>query len=235
MKAGVWQGMCVVALAMGAMSACAQSSRMSPEELNRLESYTHVPPDVKAFAADYVAAWNAKDMGRVLALTVPQWRGCVTPENKDVYDQIERAQMRDSITPDYRLSFRPVNGSNVRALAATLTFPVKPERELGIDWEYPNTNDGGSTVLWLVRGNGRWMADFPCMTAKGIRDFRDGAADREKYKAMAAKVKEPLRGELMGMLNKHQTGEAEQRYKAATGCDMKTAVLVVNALAGNMP
>lgn len=240
MKAAVLQGMCVVVAAIAAsvsaypQSSSAQSSGMSPEELKRMESYTHVPPDVKAFAADYVAAYNSKDPERVLALNVPEWRACITPANKDVYDVLLRAR-RDPITADYMLMLMPVNEGNLKAFAQDTYFPVKPERELHIDWQYPNTVDSGQVVLYLVHQNGRWNTDSPCMTAKSIRDFRDGAADREKYKAMAAKVKEPLRGELLAMLERHQAGEAEQRYKAATGCDMKTAVLVVNALAGNMP
>ena len=239
MNPGVWQGMCVVALAMGpisafAQSSSAQSSRMSPEELRRMESYTHVPPDVKAFAADYVAAYNSKDPERVLTLNVPEWRACVTPANKDVYDALLRA-LRDPITADYTLMLMPVNEGNLKAFAQDTYFPVKPDRELHIDWQYPNSVDSGQVVLYLVHRNGRWNTDSPCMTAKAIQDFRDGAADREKYKAIAAKIKEPLRGQLLAMVGKHQLGEAEERYKAATGCDMKTAVLVVNALAGGMP
>lgn len=234
MQAGRAGCVLVLLLAVTA-SGRAQNSTMSPAEMNRLESYTHVPPDVKAFAAEYVAAWNAKDHGRLMGLIVTEWRACVTPENKDVYDQIERVQWRDEIAPAYRLSLQPVNESNIKALSAMETFPVKPERELHIDWEYPQTRDGESTVLWLARENGRWMADFPCMTAKEIRDYRDDAADREKYKAMAAGIREPLRSELLAMLRKHQLGEAEERYKAVTGCDMKTATLVISALDGRMP
>lgn len=236
MKAAVWQGMCVVALAVaGPISACAQSSRMSPEELNKLESYTHVPPDVKAFAAEYVAAYNSKDPGRVMALNVPEWRACVTAANKDVYDELMRPQLRDPITADYTLMLMPVNEGNLKAFAQDTYFPVKPERELHIDWQYPNTVDGGQVVLYMVHRNGRWSTDQPCMTAKGIQGFRDDAADREKYKAKAAEIKEPLRGELLAMAGKHQLGEAAERYKKVTGCDMNTAMLVVNALAGEMP
>ncbi|HKR26017.1 MAG TPA: hypothetical protein VJS11_01135 [Acidobacteriaceae bacterium] len=240
MRAG-WQGMCVVAAAMAvAVSAfgqgsSAQSSRMSPEELKRMESYTHVPPDVKAFAAQYVAAWNAKDMGRLVSLNLPESRACITPATKPVYEQSMRAQWHDPITPDYTLMLMPVNEGNLKAFVQDLHFPVKPERELHIDWQYPGTMDSGQAVVYLVRQNGRWMGDFPCMTAKAIRDFNDDAADREKYKAMAAGIKEPLRGELLAMLQKHQSGEAAERYKTATGCDMGTAMRVIFALDGGMP
>jgi len=235
MRAG--QAMCVLVAALTVVAAgrAQDSSRMSQEEVKRMESYTHVPADVKAFAAQYVAAWNAKDPARLATLIVPGSRACVTAENKAVYDEIQRTEMRDAVAPGYLLSLMPVNEGNLKALTQQGYFLVKPERELHIDYDYPNTRDGGQLLLYLVHENGRWMADFPCMTTQAIQDYREGAADRAHYKAIAAGIKEPLRSELMAMLQKHQTGEAEERYKAATGCDMRTAMLVVNALDGRMP
>lgn len=200
-----------------------------------MESYTHVPADVKAFAAEYVAAWNTKDLARLARLIVPGSRACVTAENKAVYDEIQRTDMRDAVAPGYLLSLMPLNEGNLKAMASEGYFLVKPERELHVDYDYPNSRDGGQLLLYLVHENGRWMSVFPCMTPHAIQEYRDGAPDRAHYKAIAAGIKEPLRSELMAMLQKHQTGEAEERYKAATGCDMRTAMLVVNALDGRMP
>jgi hypothetical protein len=235
MRAG--QAMCVLVAALTVMAAARaqDSSRMSQDEVKRMESYTHVPPDVKAFAAEYVAAWNAKDPAKLAQLIVPGSRACVTPESKAVYDEIQRTEMRDAVTPGYLLSLMPIDEANLKAMKQQGYFLVKPERELRVDYDYPNTRDGGQLLLYLVHENGRWMSDFLCMTAHAMQDYREGAADRARYKAIAAGIKEPLRSELMAMLRKHQTGEAEERYKAATGCDMKTAMLVVNALDGRMP
>ena len=191
---------------------------------------TTVPPDVKAFASQYVAAYNAKDKAKVESLYAPESHACITPATRDVYDYLLTSQMRSPIPPKYTLTFSPVNESNLNALASMVHFPVKPERELHIDYQYPGTDDGGQLVLWLVRQNGRWMADFPCMTDEGLKNFRDNAAAREHYKAMAAEIKEPLRSELLGMLRQHKSGEASTRYQQATGSDMKTAMLVVDAL-----
>lgn len=191
---------------------------------------TSVPPDVKEFASQYVAAFNSKDVSRLLALNLPQSQACITPANKDVYDELLNLEMRDPIPPNYMLSLMPVNEGNWKALAAEESFPVKPERELHIDYQYPQTSDGGQEVLWLVHQNGRWVGDFPCMTAHEIQDYRDDSASREHYKAIAAAIKEPLRSQLLAMLRAHQTGEAETQYQKATGSDMRTSVLVMNAL-----
>lgn len=195
---------------------------------------TPVPPDVKAFAARYVAAFSAKDKAQLYSLYPTRFLSCLTPDNKAVYDALLSMQMRDPVPPDYLLSFLPVNDGNLKAFADTISFPVKPERELHIDYQYPNTNDAGQIVIWLVRQNGRWVADFPCMTDHGIQEYRDDADAREHYNAIAAAIKEPLRSELIAMLRAHQTGEASSRYKEATGSDMRTSMLVVDALRNQM-
>jgi hypothetical protein len=194
-----------------------------------------VPPDVKAFAAQYVAAYNSRVEARLLSLNLPESRACITSANKDVYDQIARGMMRESVPPDYVVSLMPVNEGNLKALASQAYFLVKPQRELHIDYQYPDTNDGGQLVLWLVHQGGRWMGDFPCMTEASLKDFRDSAAAREHYRTVAAAVKGPLRSELLAMLRKHQSGEAAERYQKATGSDMRTAMLVVNALQDQIP
>ena len=191
---------------------------------------TPVPPDVKAFAAQYVAAYNSKDPARLLALYLPQSRACITPENKAVYDELAALNRHDHVPPGYLLSVSPVNEANLNAFSSQMHFLVKPERELRIDYQFPDTSDGGQLMLWLVRQNGHWLSDFPCMTAQGLKSFRDNAAAREQYKKMAAGIKEPLRSQLLAMLRKHQLGEAELRYQKETGAEMRTCMLVVNAL-----
>jgi len=198
--------------------------------LNMRAQDTSVPPDVKAFAAQYVAAFNAKDKVRLASLYLPESRVCITPANHDVYDTMISMQMRDRIPSDYHLWISAANESNLKAVATLATFAIKPERDLHIDYQYPGTNDGGDTDIALVRRNGRWMADFPCMTPEAIQDFRDGAADREHYRAMAAAIKEPLRSQLLAMLRAHQDGEAATRYQQVVGGDMKTAMMVMNGL-----
>lgn len=217
MKSGFLQMICLAALILSIT-------------LNVRAQDTSVPPDVKAFAAQYVAAFNAKDIARFESLNLPQSRACITPANKEIYESVLLLQMRDNVPPGYMLSLMPVNEGNLKALANDAYFPVKPERELHIDYQYPETNDGGQLVLWLVRQNGRWIGDSPCMTEHGIKDYRDNAAARQHYKTLAAAIKEPLRSQLLAMLRVHKTGEAETRYQQVAGGDMRTAMLVINAL-----
>lgn len=191
---------------------------------------TSVPPDVRAFAVQYVAAVNAKDVTRIRSYFVPQSRACITPENKEVYDSVLAMQITDHIPSTFILTQLSVNQSNLKALSEVQYLPVKAERELRIDYQYPGTSDGGVVVLWLARENGRWMDDHPCITAHGLKIYRENAAAREHYRALANDIKEPLRAELVGMLRAHQTAQAEFRYHQATGSNLQTSMLVINAL-----
>ena len=154
---------------------------------------TKVPPEVRSFAAQYVAAINAKDFTRLRSYFVPQSRACITPENKEVYDSVLAMQFTDHIPRAYVLTQMAVNQSNLRALSDVQYLPVKPERELRIDYHYPGTNDGGVVVLWLARQDGRWMDDRPCITAHGIKVYRENSAARRAYWHAARATNRPGR------------------------------------------
>jgi hypothetical protein len=187
-----------------------------------------VTPDIKAFAAQYVAAINAKDSAKLWSYLTPESRACVTPENKDVYNTLFGVQVEETIPRDYMLNLTPVNENNVKAMADQQYFPVKPEHQLQIDYQLGNDSYG--VILFLVKQNGHWLAAQPCATQKFIDEFRADAPERAKFKQTAAEIKDPLRSELLALIAKHDTAAANSRYKAATNSDYHTAVLVVNAL-----
>jgi hypothetical protein len=187
-----------------------------------------VTPDIKAFAAQYVAAINAKDSAKLWSYLTPESRACVTTENKDVYATLFAVQMEETIPRDYLLNLTPVNQNNAKAMADRQYFPVKPEHQLQIDYQLGNDSYG--IVLFLVRENGHWLAAQPCATDKFIAEFRTDAPEREKFKQTAAQIKDPLRGQLLALIAQHDTAAANSRYKEATGSDYHTAVLVIYAL-----
>jgi hypothetical protein len=190
------------------------------------------PAEAKALAAQYVAAANAKDIPRLLTLYHPKSAACITPDTKDYYDWALGVSMRDSIPADYRFTVMAVNEGNRKGIESMARFPVNPTSEMHID--YQQGNDVGSVVLWLAQENGRWFADQPCVTEQSLKIFRDGAAARKeaqaRYKSLADGIKDPLRSELMGMLGKHDTAAAIDRYRQASGQNTTTSMLVINEL-----
>ncbi len=216
------------ALALAVACLFALPLAMPTRAQNGFPGSLPVSPEVKAFAARYVAAINAKDSAKLWSYLAPETRACVTPENKDFYDAIFGSQMEDTIPPNYLLELLPVNEGNVKAVSGLAYFPVKPEHQLQID--YQTGNDGGSIILYLVRQNGRWFADQPCSTEKAIADFRAGAPDRAHYKDLAAQITDPLRSQLLKLLAAGDTPTAIDKYKSATNSDTRTAMLVLHAL-----
>jgi len=202
--------------------ACCASAQTQP-----------VPEDVRAFAARYVAAINAGDAARILAMYNSQSLACITPENKDFYDTVMPIHPSDHVPPGYTVSLLPVNQDTLRVLADTETFPIKPLNELHID--YQQGEESGTVILWLVRENGRLMGDFPCATESALKQYRDQAPQRREleahYKSLAAGIQQPLRDELLALLRDHKRSSAITRYREASGQDYKTAIFVLNDLA----
>jgi len=198
----------------------------------RTQPLSAQPPDIQAFVKQYVAAFNAKDLARLYALNYSKSGACITPATKDFYEGSLAMQMRDSIPANYTVTVLAVNEGNLKAIESFGRFPVKPARELHID--YQQGEDSGTVIVYLVKENGRWTDDFPCASEQSIKEFRDDAPENARllahYKAIADGIKEPLRSELVKMLRAHETGRATDRYHEASGQDMKTSMLVINAL-----
>jgi hypothetical protein len=189
-----------------------------------------LPEDARVFAARYVAAINARDAKGILAMYNAKSLACITPQTKDFYDAVIPVHASDRVPADYRISLLPVNEGNVKALADSQTFPVKPLNELHID--YQQGEESGTVILYLVRENGRWVGDFPCATEAALKQYRDQAPQRKEFeahcKALADGIQQPLRNELIALLRDHKRSTALDRYRAASGQDFRTAVFVIN-------
>jgi hypothetical protein len=200
----------------------------------RAQGLSAQPPDIQAFVKQYVAAFNAKDLGRLYALNYSKSAACITPASKDFYDGSLASQMRDPIPANYTVKVSAVDENNLKAIESFGRFPVQPARELHID--YQQGDDLGSVVAYLVKENGRWTDDFPCVSEAYLKKFHDDAPENAKlmahYKALADGIKEPLRSELLTLLRAHETATATDRYREASGQNMKTSMFVINALDG---
>ena len=188
--------------------------------------------EAKGFVTEYVAAFDAKDAARLQALYDSKSQACIASEDKDFYEFSLAIMWRDPIPAKYTFAVSPVNEINLKAIETFGRFPRKPERELHID--YQQGEDSGTTVVYLVRENGRWRADQPCPTEETVKKFREDAPARKereaRYESLASGIQEPLRSQLVKMLREHKTGEAIELYKKASGQDGQTSMLVIDQL-----
>ena len=58
----------------------------------------------------------------------------------------------------------------------------------------------------------------------------EGAEQQRKTARLVAALKNPLRSELRDLLRRQQKIDAVKKYRKATGADLTTAVMVINAL-----
>jgi hypothetical protein len=192
-----------------------------------------LPPDVKNFATQYIAAINAKDEARLTALYSSQSRACIAAEDRDFYKMALDTMWHEPIPSNATITVSAVNEGNLKAIESFGAFPAKPTRELHIDYQVGN--DGGLVIVYLVTENGHWAADQPCPTAESVKQFHAGDAARAHYKQMAQEIQEPLRAQLIAFLRQHDTASAIDRYHAASGQDKNTSMLVIDALQQQLP
>jgi hypothetical protein len=87
----------------------------------------------------------------------------------------------------------------------------------------------------LAQANGRWFAVDPCPNAKGRTFFAEQRAEGERQMAegaaRAAEMPESLRTEIKQLLAQNHWTAAIDRYREATGADLRTAAIVINAMA----
>lgn len=190
------------------------------------------PGDVKNFVTQYVAAFNAKNNARLDFLLYPKSLACVTPQNREYYDEARAVQTRDAIPANYTFKVSPVNAKNLKSLESMWHFPVPPTQQLQI--EYQQGEDAGTVLVYLVQENGRWLQDDPCATEQTLKEFRDDAPARKRRiaqdKALAAAVKEPLRSDLVRLLREHKRMTATKKYQEATGKNYETCMFVIYEL-----
>lgn len=62
------------------------------------------------------------------------------------------------------------------------------------------------------------------------QQFVERIEKQKKAAALAAALKDPLRGELQDLLRQEQKIDAVKKYQKATGVDLTTAMLVMDAL-----
>ena len=140
--------------------------------------------EIKSFVSRYVAAFNAQDAARLESLYSSRLQTCLAAEKrdyKDFYDFMLATMWRDPIPAKYTFKVSAVNETNLKALETFGHFAVKPARELHID--YQQGDDLGSIVIYLVRENGRLVADQPCASETTMKQFRDDTPAREEREA----------------------------------------------------
>jgi hypothetical protein len=188
-------------------------------------------------AQSYIAALQAKDPAKIEALLHPAVRACENAATKEYFDFLRSHAFDNVPGAEYKVNVSPIAKDSLLFVPPKEQFPypVPPIYQFQIDW---NRNPDGSDIASVVRAmapsHGSWFVVYPCPNAAGIKEFRErmakGWEQKEHAKALAADLKEPLKGQLLDLLKQRKRIDAVKAYREATGADLTTASLVMDAL-----
>src|SRR5262249_16220010 len=80
--------------------------------------------------------------------------------------------------------------------------------------------NSATAILWLTQEGKGWVQVFPCATPETLQQFKSNlpeiTANEEKTKALVEGLRDPLRAELISMLQQGKSASAATRYAEAT-------------------
>ena len=191
-------------------------------------------PAQQTFAQEYIAAITGSDIERYKRLLHPRTRACINADNADFFNNIfSRRVGRSAKNP--RTSLEKITNSAMFSPARSngVSYPARPSHLLHINLVSTASKQYALSV-YLVRETGLWYEVLPCPSAKSLVALREAtrkdAEENLKARAMADSLQDPLRTELVNLLQAEGPLVATQRYAEATQVDPALARRVVKAL-----
>jgi hypothetical protein len=234
-----------MAAAMLAVCACAgcrgESKAPAPEATMALTATpsptpTPAPPLSAAqrrFVDAFVNAVNAKDAAAMRKLVMPEALACY---NKDTEPYLQRRlerHLRYTIPPDYKVSFSPFG----RALGASpsFTIPAQPTEVMQIEF----SGKGGRKVTLpdaVTQEKGGYYLFVPCLTLTGAAHLKARRAKHEasmrKARQAYTRLQEPLRSQLATLLRQGKKSDAVLLCMQNLDVDRRTAIYLLDIIAG---
>lgn len=191
------------------------------------------PATIDGFVKSFVAAINGRDVIASRGLWHSKSLACITPDSADFYDRAFKVSSRHPIPLDYKSTSKPVGPGDDLGFQGYAVFPVRPTQEVHLDYS-KGAENSGTVIFWLVQEGNGWAEVFPCATPDTLQKFKaklpEIRSNEEKTKSLVDALQDPLRGELVAMLQQGKSASAASRYAQATGQDRTTAMYVVEEI-----
>jgi hypothetical protein len=191
-------------------------------------------PEQQAFAHKVASAMYSKDFAAMKQLIAPSTLKCIGKNQDFLEDRIKR-QLQLPISRNYKLTITKLQ-SKVLTGSKFATYPLPPTYLMGMQF---TAEDGNNDTVNLPIGqeNGEWYESQPCPTALGMERFAKlqqmRATERERAKAAATQVKDPVKSQLLALIGKHDNIAAWRVCMASTHYDFPTCRGVVAILGGD--
>jgi hypothetical protein len=219
------------------IAAAAFVSPLEAQELVRARDNSPViqmTPAQQTFAQEYVAAVTGPDIERYKRLLHPRTRACMNADNADYFNNIfARRTGRSAKNPRSTLEKVKDYGMFSPARNNGVSYPARPSHLLHINLVSTASKQYALSV-YLVRENGLWYEVLPCPSAKSLVMLREAnrkdAEENMKARAMADSLQDPLRTQLVNLLQSEGPVVATQHYAEIAQVDPTLARRVVKAL-----
>jgi len=218
------------------IAIAAATARLEAQELVRAgeSPVLQMTPAQQTFANAYLSAITGPDIERYKRLIHPRTRSCMSAENADFFNRIfERRVRRVARNPS--MSVEKVRDAGLYSSARSngLNYPSRPSHIIHINLISTGSKQYAISAL-VVRENGLWYEVLPCPSARSLGVMREAqrldAEENLRARAMADSLQEPMRAELLTLLQQTGSVSAAKWYAETAQVDMTMARRVVKAL-----
>lgn len=164
----------------------------------------------------------------------PKVRAGMNATNREYFDDLTN-NFEDTPPAGYKVTITPLEGETVLPSlpADSFAYPVQPTHQFDIDWS-SGPDHFVSVIRTIAAVNGAWFIVYPCPNEAGMKFVHEqlerGREARARNLSLVSGLQEPLRTELKTLLAQGQKIDAINKYQAATGADLTTAVGVMKLL-----
>lgn len=197
------------------------------------------PASPRAFADALLRATRAKDALARELLIHPAVLACSIGEKRIYLDRVFRLERQDagSNTGPYDVIVTGVgpNPSMFGMPDSLFAYPVPPTTQVEIEFLDKDGTTSGVNVLFVAATPSGWFEVLPCPNAAGVTWLREQERVEQRSRAhgdsLARAMDPSLRATLVSLIRQNRRLDAANQYRNASGQDLGTAMLVVEALA----
>jgi len=209
------------------------AATLTAQQLAAIKEAEKGTPAQQAFARKVADAMTNKDYAALKDLVAPSTLKCIGKNEDFLQDRI-RKQLELPMSRKYQLSLSKLP-PNLMMANKYSTYPMPPTYLMTMQFDTPDGNNA-TVNLPIGQEDGKWYQVQPCPTQLGLDRFAKlqhmRATQLEHAKMALAKIKDPIKSQLLTLVGKHDNADAWKLCMSSLHYDFPTCHAVVALLAG---
>jgi hypothetical protein len=197
------------------------------------------PATPQAFGDLLVRVSRANDPVGRERLMHPAVLACSSGENRIYLERMLRLERQDaaSDTGRYQVHVTDVgpNPSKFGLPDSLFEYAVPPMKQIEVEFFGPTGTTTGVNILFVAQTPSGWFEVVPCPKPGGAAWLREQEQMEQRMRAhadsLAMTISPTLRAKLLSLMRQNRRLDAANQYHDASGQDLDTAMLVLDALA----